>query len=344
MNRLYYLSIPPELFDTTVHHMSQAGLNGSCQQGSASTRLLIEKPFGSDLKSAEALIEKTNAVFQEDQIFRIDHYLAKETVQDILVFRHSNPLFTDIWNDRHISGIEIVAKESLGVGHRINFYEHVGALRDFVQSHLLQLMAVTMMDIPDTLDAESIHQAKQKLLLATKPADPDHAVRGQYDGYRQESGNPDSTTETFAQLGLTVESERWKDTPVTITTGKALDEKLTQVVITFHTPESEQSNRLVFRIYPKEGIHLELKVKHPGFGDEIEQAVMDYSYSQDGANHPDAYERVLLDAVKGDRTLFATSDQVLASWRIIQPLIDAWRDNPDGLEPYRTGSAGPGVL
>jgi len=342
MNRLYYLSIPPELFDKTVHNIGEAGLNGSCQHGVASTRLLVEKPFGSDLASAQALIDKTSAVFQEDQIFRIDHYLAKETVQDILVFRHSNPVFADIWNGQHISVIDIVAKESLGVGHRVNFYENVGALRDFVQSHLLQLMAVTMMELPETLDAESIHQAKQRLLISTVPADPSQAVRGQYEGYRQESGNPDSNTETFAHLKLSVGDERWKDTPVSITTGKSHDEKLTQVVVTFRAPDSDETNRLVFRIYPKEGIHLELRVKHPGFGDEVEQAVMDYSYRQDaGVSHPDAYERVLMDAVKGDRTLFATSDQVLASWRIIEPLIDAWRGNADRLVRYASGSTGP---
>jgi glucose-6-phosphate 1-dehydrogenase len=345
MNRLYYLSLPPELFVPTVHNMGEAGLNTSCQHGNAATRLLVEKPFGSDLASAQALIEKTGEVFQEEQIFRIDHYLAKETVQDILVFRHSNPVFADIWNGQHISAIDIIAKESLGVGHRINFYEHVGALRDFVQSHLLQLMAVTMMEVPDTIDAESIHHAKQRLLTAVVPADPAGTVRGQYAGYREESHNPESATETFVRLQLKVDDERWKDTPVTITTGKALDEKLTQVVVTFHTPGSEESNRLVFRIFPHEGIHLELKVKHPGFGDALEQAVMDYSYRGHGElNHPDAYERVLLDAVKGDRTLFATSDQVLASWRIIEPLITAWHDNSERLLPYASGSSGPGLL
>jgi len=345
MNRLYYLSIPPELFVSTVHNMGEAGLNASCQHGKAATRLLVEKPFGSDLTSAQALIEKTSAVFQEEQIFRIDHYLAKETVQDILVFRHSNPVFADIWNGQHISAIDIVAKESLGVGHRINFYEHVGALRDFVQSHLLQLMAVTMMGLPSTLDADSIHQAKQKLLSSTVPAHPAEAVRGQYAGYREESSNPDSSTETFAKVRLSIDDERWKNTPVTITTGKALDEKLTQVVVTFHTPDSEESNRLVFRIFPNEGIHLELKVKRPGFGDALEQAVMDYSYQHDGIlSHPDAYERVLLDAVKGDRTLFATSDQVLASWRIIEPLIEAWRDNSKELKIYESGSTGPSLV
>jgi glucose-6-phosphate 1-dehydrogenase len=336
MNRLYYLSIPPELFDSTVHNIGAAGLNGSCQHGQAATRLLVEKPFGSDLASAEKLIAKTNEVFSEEQVFRIDHYLAKETVQDIVAFRRSNPIFADVWNNQHISAIDIVAYESLGVGHRINFYERVGALRDVVQSHLLQLMAVTMMELPQELDTQHIHAARQKLLRDTIPADPSLAVRGQYEGYRTESGNPDSTTETFARVRLSVDDARWQGTAVTISTGKALSEKLTQVSVTFHSPEDSESNRLTFRIYPNEGIHLELKVKQPGFDDKLEQAVMDFSYAN-GANretHPDAYERVLLDAVRGDRTLFATSDEVLSSWRIVDPIISAWRDNATGLYIY----------
>jgi glucose-6-phosphate 1-dehydrogenase len=345
MNRLYYLSIPPELFEKTIQNIGAAGLNGSCQHGTAATRLLVEKPFGADLASAQQLIETTNAVFAEEQIYRIDHYLAKETVQDILAFRHSNPIFSDIWNNQHISGIEIVAEESLGVGHRIGFYEHVGALRDFTQSHLLQLMAVTTMQLPETLDADSIHQAKQYILDQTQPVKPSETVRGQYEGYREESGNPASTTETYASVVLHIDDERWQNVPVTIRTGKALGEKLTQVALTFHTPDSEQSNQLVFRIYPDEGIHLDLKVKRPGFDDTLEQAVMDFSYNHaGGATHPDAYERVLLDAVRGDRTLFATSDQVLASWRILEPVIEAWRGNDTGLAMYKQASNGPDLV
>lgn len=344
MNRLYYLSIPPELFESVANNIGRAGLNQSCQHDKAATRLLVEKPFGEDLASAEVLIRQTSAVFNEDQIYRIDHYLAKETVQDIVSFRHSNPIFSDIWNNQHVSAINIVAYETLGVGNRIAFYEHVGALRDFIQSHLLQLMAVTMMDLPNELTTEAIHDAKQALLNSTLAADPIEALRGQYEGYREESGNPNSTTETYAQVRLHVENAVWEGVPVTITTGKALAEKLTQVVITFHTPGAEGTDRLTFRIYPNDGVHLELNVKRPGFDDQLEQAVMDFRYKQDeakGSMQTDAYERVLLDAVRGDRTLFATSEQVLASWRILEPVIQTWKNSSDGLATYESGSTGP---
>lgn len=344
MNRLYYLSIPPELFGETVRNLGAAGLNGSCQHDKAATRLLVEKPFGSDVSSAEQLVAETNEVFTEQQVFRIDHYLAKETVQDIIAFRRSNPIFADAWNSQHISAIDIVANESLGVGHRIHFYEQVGALRDVVQSHLLQLMAVTMMELPEELDAEHVQAARQKLLSEALPADPKMAVRGQYDTYRHESANPSSVTETFARVQLAVGNERWQGTAVTISTGKALAEKITQVGITFHSSSDTESNRLIFRIYPKEGIHLELRVKQPGFDDKLEQAVMDFSYqTQDTRknSHPDAYERVLVDAVRGDRTLFASSTEVLSSWRILQPIIEAWTDNGEGLIEYSSGSNGP---
>lgn len=344
MNRLYYLSIPPNLFETTVHNLGEAGLNQSCQHGTASTRILVEKPFGADLASAETLISKTNEVFREEQVFRIDHYLAKETVQNILIFRHHNPIIADVWDNQHIERIDISAVEKIGIEGRANFYDGVGALRDLVQSHLLQLLAVTTMNVPQELTSDNIHAQKQALLASVAPADPSLAKRGQYDTYKDEVANPGSITETYASIQLHIDSDTWRGVPLTITTGKALGEKRTEITITFTSPEDRQANSLTFRIHPNEGIHLQLKVKKPGFDDELADAVMDFSYMdtfKQSSTHPDAYERVLVDAVKGDRTLFATSEEVLASWRIIEPVIEAWRDNSDYMTIYASGSAGP---
>jgi glucose-6-phosphate 1-dehydrogenase len=349
MNRLYYLSIPPSLFTNVVHNIGEAGLNTSCQHGNAKTRLLVEKPFGNDLASAQDLITKTNEVFQEEQVFRIDHYLAKETVQNILSFRLHNPVFASIWDAEHITSVDITASEKISIEGRVSFYEGLGALRDLIQSHLLQLLALTLMDLPNELNDEQTHHARQALLEAVQPADPAQAVRGQYEGYRQEVGNTGSTTETYARLKLQVNSERWEAMPIVITTGKSLDEKRTEIIVTFKNPHDEAgaTNTLTFRLQPNEGIHLQLRVKQPGFETKLQEAVMDFSYAQAfglDSGHPSAYERVLVDAVKGDRTLFATGGEVLASWRIIEPVIAAWQGNADGLQTYTQGSSGPGLV
>ncbi len=346
MNRLYYLSIPPAVFNVVVHNLGVSGLNTSCQHDKAATRLLVEKPFGHDLASAQELIAKTDEVFREEQVFRIDHYLAKETVQNILSFRLHNPVFAGIWNSLHIERIDITAIEKIGIEGRKNFYEGLGALRDLVQSHLLQLLAITAMDLPAQLDGNHIHQARQALLESIAPADPTDAVRAQYDTYKAEVNNPDSTTETYVQLILHIDSERWQGTPIAITTGKALREKRTEIVMTFTNPQDQSAatNTLTFRLQPNEGIHLQLRVKRPGFVDELQEAVMDFSYSQAfgiDSDHPGAYERVLVDAVRGDRTLFATSGEVLASWRVIEPIIQAWASNGDNIQSYVSGSEGP---
>jgi len=345
MNRLYYLSIPPKLFPEAVQHLGQAKLNESCQHGQAKSRLLVEKPFGSDLASAQQLIEVTNQVFSEEQVFRIDHYLAKETVQNILSFRSFNPIFQSIWNNQHIQAIEIVSREKIGIEGRKVFYEGIGALRDFVQSHLLQLLAVTTMSLPAELSSDSIHIHKQSLLQSILPADPSNAIRGQYEGYRQEAEAPESTTETFASISLVIDTSEWQGVPITVTTGKALGEKRTEirVIFTNRGSTSDDVNQLVFRIQPDEGIHLQLRVKKPGYEHELQEAALDFSYQNTfgDSQHPNAYERVLVDAVKGDRTLFATSEEVLASWQILEPIIQAWKHNADGLQTYPFGSNGP---
>lgn len=342
MNRLYYLSIPPKLFETVVHNLGYAKLNESCVHAQADSRLLVEKPFGSDLASAQALIDVTTSVFREDQVFRIDHYLAKETVQNILSFRAYNPIFASIWSNQHIQAIDILAAEKIGIEGRKVFYEGVGALRDLIQSHLLQLLAVTTMSLPAELSSEAIHIHKQSLLESILPADPTKAIRGQYEGYTAEAEAPDSTTETYARLELSIDTSEWHGVPVTITTGKALSAKQTEIRVTFTNrgDDSAAVNVLVFRIQPDEGIHLQLRVKKPGYEHEIQDAALNFSYAHTfgDANHPNAYERVLVDAVKGDRSLFASSEEVLASWKIIEPIVEAWNNNRDGLRTYSQGT------
>jgi glucose-6-phosphate 1-dehydrogenase len=254
LNRLYYLSIPPQIYAPVINNLGSTELNGSCQHGTATTRLLVEKPFGYDLASAEALIKETSQRFKEEQLFRIDHYLAKEISQAILPFRLQNPAFEALWNAEHISKIEIIAIESLDVEGR-KFYDQIGALRDLVQSHLLQLLALTTMELPATLEAADIHSAKQQLLESiAKPVLEqvrEQVVRGQYEGYRQEVDNPTSTTETFVSLSLELPTSRWQGTSLELTTGKALAAKQTAVVLHFR-----EGGKLSFQIQPEGAIAL----------------------------------------------------------------------------------------
>lgn len=343
MNRLYYLSIPPTAYPTVIEHMGAAGLNASCQHGKASSRLLVEKPFGHDLASAKTLIDTTATAFGEEQVFRIDHYLAKETAQNILTFRFENPLFEAVWNNKHVSKIDIVASEKIGIEGRADFYEQQGALRDFIQNHLIQLLAIATMDQPESLTSDAIHAAKLQVLQSVRPIATDmvadQARRGQYEGYRQETDNADSFVETYASIETTIDSERWQGVPITIRTGKAMADKSTSVTLEFTDKNSGQTNDIHFRIQPDEGIQIGLLAKKPGYDQALQPVTMDFSYAStfDGSQ-PTAYERVLIDAVRGDRTLFATSDEVLASWQIIDAVVQAWAKNDDGLVFYQPGT------
>ena len=347
MNRLYYLSIPPKAYLPIVGLLGKAGLNTSCQHGKAATRLLVEKPFGFDLESAQSLIKEAGQIFTEEQIFRIDHYMAKETVQNILTFRFKNPIFEAVWNNKHVSGIEIIAKQKIGIEGRAEFYEPLGALRDFIQSHLIQILGIIIMDKPEALDSAHIHASKQSALDQVAPVPSDQVSqltkRGQYKGYREEVNNVESVTETFAEIKVQSLSDRWRDVPITLLTGKGLDEHTTEIRVDFRGSEKVANNELLFRIQPNEGLELDLVTKKPGYTDEAQSTAMEFSYKNGFNNngHPNAYERVLVDAVRGDHTLFATSDEILASWRIVQPVLDAWSKNPSDLEFYEQGSAGP---
>lgn len=350
MNRLYYLSIPPQVYGSVVRSLGEHGLNQGCQHGTAKSRLLVEKPFGYDYASAEELITTTATAFEEDQIFRIDHYLAKESAQNILTFRQHNPLFASIWNNHHVTSIDIVAYEQIGIAGRANFYEHIGALRDLIQSHLMQLLTLTTMELPTQIgDIAAIHTAKQALLDAIVPPAADSVatdvMRAQYDGYRDEVDNQNSMTETFVSLQLSIANDRWHGVPVTLATGKAVAQKRTDITICFgHAGTDAADNQLTFRIQPNEGIDVQLLVKQPGFDEVVRPASMDFSYVatfMDDHGHPDAYERVLVDAIRGDHTLFATSQEVLASWRILQPILDQWAKDDSDLLTYPSGSNGP---
>ncbi|HVQ44842.1 MAG TPA: glucose-6-phosphate dehydrogenase [Candidatus Saccharimonadia bacterium] len=346
LNHLFYLAIPPDIFETVIDNLATGGLNHD--DADRSSRLLIEKPFGYDLASAEALIDAMSAHFDEHQIFRIDHYLAKETAQNILTFRFSNPLIQGIWSREFIDHIQITATEKIGIQGRVAFYEKMGALRDFVQSHLMQLMALVMMEYPEDLTSEAIHAEKLKVLESietiTPHSVPDVAVRGQYAGYRDEVGDPGSTTETYAALKLEVANSRWGGVPILLRTGKSLARKTTEIVVVFkdRTRKASPDNLLVIRIQPDEGISLKLLAKKPGFDDQLQPVQMDFSYSGVFDGHqPDAYQRVLIDALRGDHSLFATNDEVLVSWRILQPVLDAWSHTAEPPQSYARGSRGP---
>jgi glucose-6-phosphate 1-dehydrogenase len=347
MNRLFYLSIPPQVYEPVIKNLGLHHLNQGCPHHKGVTRLLVEKPFGYDLTSAQDLIRSTNHYFSEDQIFRIDHYLAKETVQNILVFRAHNPIFNSLWSSQYISKITIDLHEPTGIEGRADFYDNVGALRDVVQNHLLQLLALVTMELPKNIDDNvSLHRAKQVLLADIKPVDMRRAqvIRAQYNGYRQEVNNPRSTTETFVSLTLDINNKRWKGVPVQLTAGKALRDDRSTIQVTFGPlANTATANTLTFRVQPDEGIDIELTAKRPGFEDKTEAVRMDFSYQNTfiEPGHPDAYERVLVDAVKGDHSLFATSEEVLATWRILQPVLNDWTRSSDDLKTYAIGSDGP---
>jgi glucose-6-phosphate 1-dehydrogenase len=346
LDRLYYLSIPPQVYDQIVDRLGNHGLNQSCAHAKAGVRLLVEKPFGFDVKTAEELIANTERVFSEEQIFRIDHYLAKETAQNILKFRRHNPVFSSQWNGQHIRLIHVLAKEQLGIEKRVAFYEQVGAMRDLVQSHLLQLLSLTAMEMPKELTGTEVHAAKHAFISNLIPPNPRdgivrQAVRGQYASYKSEVNNPHSQRETFVSLVLASRDPRWKGTIFQLTTGKALDEKETVIRVYFG---DDDPNILSFRIQPNEGIDIDLIIEQPGFAHNLRKVKMNFSYSTDFGEHShDAYERVLVDAIRGDKMLFATKDEVLSSWHLLQPILDAWQAGASDIKLYANGSQGPDI-
>lgn len=364
-HRLFYLAIPPAAIEQVVQQLNQADLVNEPAAESWS-RIVVEKPFGRDLASAHELNAALGSVFDESQIFRIDHYLGKETVQNLLVFRFANVIWEPVWNRNYIDHVQITVAETVGVGQRASYYERAGALRDMVQSHLLQLLMIIGMEPPTSYDPESIRSEKVKVLRAIRPISPESisakAVRGQYEAgvvqgaavsaYRREPGvAEDSRTETFAALQLSIENWRWAGVPFFLRTGKHLADQGTEITIQFRpaphpildTVEADcpDPNLLVLRIQPEEGISLFFEAKVPGLSGPLRPVSMDFSYQTSfTGTSPEAYERLLLDAMLGDATLFARCDEVEAAWALVTPILEAW-ENEGEPESYPAGSWGP---
>ncbi|MGZ6994073.1 MAG: glucose-6-phosphate dehydrogenase [Acidimicrobiia bacterium] len=364
-NRLYYLATVPTAFTTVA---AALGANGMAEEPPGTfRRLIIEKPFGRDFETARALDDQLHAVFQEHQIFRIDHYLAKETVQNILALRFANAIFEPLWNRRYVDHVELTVAESLGVGHRGTFYEQAGALRDIVQNHLLQVLALTAMEPPASFSADAVRDEKVKLLRSIRPLQPwdlpQLVVRGQYvdgieegepvPGYRDEEGVArDSTTETYLALRLEIDNWRWAGVPFFVRTGKRLEHRVTEVAVRYKqvpflplpktAVDSIEPNTTVVRIQPDEGIEVSFGAKVPGSPFRVRTVDLDFSYQESfDEEPPEAYERVLFDALQGDATLFLRSDEVLQSWRVVMPLVEAFQHNALPLHFYAAGSWGP---
>jgi glucose-6-phosphate 1-dehydrogenase len=329
---IYYLSVPPAGVLQIISSLGEGGLN------SRNTKLLLEKPFGVDLESAEELIAQTHKHFPEKQVYRIDHYLAKEMAQNIVVFLGSNTLFRGVWNNQFIEKIEIDASEKISIEGRANFYDSTGALRDLVQSHLLQLAALTLMEpCSNIFDFEEIPLRRLKALQALK-LKTESTVRAQYEGYENEVNNPGSATETFVSLIVGSTSSRWEGVPIRLTTGKNLKEKLTQICVHFKKTEATEENLLILRIQPNEAIVIQLWVKQPGYERKLQKIPHEFTYDKHFDNLPDAYEQVLVDAMQSNHSLFASSDEVLESWRILQPVQSKWEMGSDDLIKYQPGS------
>jgi glucose-6-phosphate 1-dehydrogenase len=362
-HRLFYLATPPEAYGAIVRSIGRHDLRGP---GSWS-RIVVEKPFGHDLASATALSQEVHAVFAEDEIFRIDHYLGKETVQNILVLRFANSIFEPVWDRRYVDHVQITVAETLGIGERTEYYDRAGAMRDVVQNHLLQLLALVAMEPPVAFDANAVRDEKVKVLRAIRHVRPDEvverAVRGQYargfieggpvPGYHDEPGiAPESRTETFVGLKLVVDNWRWEGTPFYLRHGKRLPKRATEVAIQFRSVphqlfsedarEGLEPNTLVIRIQPEEGISLKFGAKVPVQGLRIRSVAMDFVY---GASFlidaPDAYETLILDALRGDATLFTRQDEVEEQWKLVDPIMTAWRESPTVTPSYPAGTWGP---
>jgi glucose-6-phosphate 1-dehydrogenase len=355
-DRMYYLATAPRFFLQIVKTLYQEGM---VEEREGNRRVVVEKPIGTDLASAQALNRGLREVLDEHQIFRIDHYLGKETVQNLLVFRFANAIFEPIWNRNYIDHIQITVAESVGVGHRAGYYDGVGVLRDMFQNHLLQLVALVAMEPPADFDATAIRDEKVKVLRSLRPILADEVwselVRGQYHGYLEETGvDPDSKTGTFAALRLHIDNWRWQDVPFYLRSGKHLAEKSTEIAIQFKCPPVRMfplptdfemtANVLGICIQPDEGIHLKFEAKVPDTAAETRSVDMEFHYRDSFGKTliPEAYERLCLDALQGDATLFTRADDAELSWSYIDPIITAcWSPNGPPLYDYEPGSWGP---
>lgn len=365
-NRIYYLATPPEIYTSISDNL---GISGMANQESGWRRIVVEKPFGRDSATARALNERIKSHFSEGQIFRIDHYLGKETVQDVLMFRFANAIFEPIWDRTYIDHVQITTAESLGVEKRAGYYEKSGVIRDMFQNHMLQLVTLIAMEPPAVFDADCVRDEKVKVLKSIRPFNMEeidtYLALGQYGegeiegqvvpAYREEEGvSEESLTPTFAALKLYLDSWRWKGVPFYLRSGKRLATRKTEIAVQFrHVPHSMfknvmqgeiSPNTLVFTIQPNEGITLSMQTKKPGTKVCLREVVMDFNYSDFYSGvRVDAYERVLIDCLEGDHTLFVREDGVKQSWKLLSPILEALESNPDilHLDPYHSGSSGP---
>ena len=365
-NRIFYLSVQPSFFPLIVEKLHQHRLiYDSNSVKDKWSRVIVEKPFGHDLNSAIQLQKELSQYLDENQIYRIDHYLGKETVQNLLVFRFSNSIFESIWNSHHVDHIQITVAEEIGIGTRGRFFEEAGMMRDIVQNHMMQLLSLVAMEPPTSMKANAIRDEKVKVMESLRPFQniPQLAIRGQYgpgfiegksvQGYRQEENvNPESPVETYVALKLFIDNWRWAGVPFYLRAGKRLPKRTTEIAIVFkHAPgylfqnqgNKNEPNILVIRIQPDEGISLKMNCKVPGLSSPIQPVKMDFHYgSYFGATPPEAYERLICDCMAGDNTLFARADEVLASWRLLTPVLEKWAsENPKDFPNYPSGSWGP---
>ena len=355
-NRLFYLSLAPQLYEPAIRGL---GASGIARAESGWRRAVVEKPFGRDLSTAQELNRVVKEVFEEEQLFRIDHYLGKETVQNLLVLRFANAIFEPLWHRNHVDNIQITVSEEVAVGDRGGYYDQSGVVRDMLQNHLLQLLTMVAMEPPNSRDSESLRDKKVEILKAIRRWEPvdvyRHTVRGQYRGYRDEKGVPrDSSTATYVAARFYIDNWRWQGVPFYLRTGKALASKASEITIQFKSPpavsfslgphQDPTSNVLAVCIQPDEGIHLGVAAKVPDQDMSMEMVDMEFHYESAFGSRaiPEAYERLLQDALQGDPRLFIRSDHIEEAWRVVDPLLEA-RDDPgsDTLHPYEPGSSGP---
>ncbi len=366
-NYLFYLSTPPAMYSPIVQHLGYAGLN-TPKKPHNWVRIIIEKPFGTDLSSARQLNTEVLDVFREEQVYRIDHYLGKETVQNLLVFRFANGIFEPIWNRNYVDHVQITAAETVGVENRGGYYENAGAMRDMIQNHMLQLLAHTAMEPPVLFDAQQVRDEKQKVFQAIQPIMPEDVqkftIRGQYTsgtvggkqtiGYRQEKGvSPQSTTETYVAIKFQIENWRWAGVPFYVRSGKRLPKRVTEIAVQFKkTPhhlftslssDAIDQNNIVIRIQPDEGISLKFSSKIPGSATRLRPVTMDFRYGSSFGGHlADAYTRLILDCMLGDATLYARGDSVDVAWSLITPIHEGWQSNTQSkVCEYSSGTWGP---